>query len=192
MLKYLFIVIFASALFSCSQPRYEQPHVLIETGYGDIELELYPDKAPQTMAAFLSHVDKGLYDGTSFYRVVRPTDPGSPVKVGVIQGGIFPHPDKPRQAGIPHETTRRSGLTHEDGIVSLARTEPGTGSTEFFICIGDQSPLDSGRRGSPDGMGYAAFGKVFKGMKVVRKIQELPGIGESFDKPVRIDRIRKL
>lgn len=188
----LILIIFSAALFSCSQPRYEQPHVLIETGYGDIELELYPDKAPLTAGAFLSNVDKGIYDGASFYRVVRPTDPGSPVRVGVIQGGIFPHPDKPRQNGIPHETTRHSGLTHEDGTLSLARTEPGTGSTEFFICIGDQSPLDSGRRGSPDGLGYAAFGKVFKGMKVVRKIQEQPGNGESFDKPVRIDRIRKL
>jgi len=188
----LILIISSAALFSCNQPRYEQPHVLIETGYGDIELELYPDKAPLTAGAFLSNVDKGIYDGASFYRVVRPTDPGSPVRVGVIQGGIFPHPDKPRQNGIPHETTRRSGLTHEDGTLSLARTEPGTGSTEFFICIGDQSPLDSGRRGSPDGLGYAAFGKVFKGMKVVRKIQEQPGNGESFDKPVRIDRIRKL
>jgi len=68
----------------------------------------------------------------------------------------------------------------------LARTTPGSANTEFFICIGDQTPLDSGRRGTGDGQGFAAFGKVFKGMPVVRKIQAQDSQGDQFDNKIEI------
>jgi peptidyl-prolyl cis-trans isomerase A (cyclophilin A) len=74
----------------------------------------------------------------------------------------------------------------------LARTAPGTANTEFFICIGDQSPLDFGRRGTPDGQGYAAFGEVFEGMDIVRKIQGQKSHGDKFDELIRIDKITRL
>lgn len=192
-MKFQYCIIFTLLLvWSCSNPTYRHPHVLIETGMGDIELELYPDKAPVTVAAFLSYIDEGLYDGTSFYRVLKSDDMGGPVNPGIIQAGIFHNPEKAKKPGLVHETTARSGLSHTDGTVSMARTEPGTASTEFFICIGDQSPLDSGRRGSPDGLGFAAFGTVFKGMKTVKKIQEQRSTGDAFDKKIRIQKIRRL
>jgi len=185
------ILFIAAAFYSCGQPTYDKPHVLIETGYGDIELELYPDKAPITVSNFLKHVDAGLYNHAVFYRVVKPED-GGMVSFGVIQGGIFNLPEKSKQPGIPHESTGRSGLTHTDGILSMARTAPGTASTEFFICLGDQSSLDSGRRGSPDGLGYAAFGKVFSGMKTVRKIQDQPAEGDLFKIAIPINKVSRL
>jgi peptidyl-prolyl cis-trans isomerase A (cyclophilin A) len=94
--------------------------------------------------------------------------------------------------GIEHETTKQTGLTHQSGTISLARLAPGTGNTEFFICIGDQSPLDAGRRGTEDGQGYAAFGKVFKGMPIVRKIQGQKSHGDKFDNKIEITRISRL
>lgn len=94
--------------------------------------------------------------------------------------------------GIAHETTRQTGLTHESGTISLARLAPGTGNTEFFICIGDQSPLDAGRRGTEDGQGYAAFGKVFEGMTIVRKIQAQKSHGDKFDVKIEIRKIIRL
>jgi peptidyl-prolyl cis-trans isomerase A (cyclophilin A) len=115
-----------------------------------------------------------------------PTD----FNTGVIQGGTWPV--KSSIPGIKHESTKQTGLSHNDGIFSMARQDTGTATTEFFICIGDQSPLDLGRSGSTDGQGYAAFGKVFKGMDIVRKIQNQESHGQSFDKKIEIIRIRQL
>ena len=113
---------------------------------------------------------------------------------GIIQGGMWQtNPAKKITIpGIAHETTKQTGLTHESGIISLARIEPGTANTEFFICIGDQSPLDAGRRGTEDGQGYAAFGKVFKGMSIVRKIQGKKNHGDRFDEKIEIKKITRL
>jgi peptidyl-prolyl cis-trans isomerase A (cyclophilin A) len=72
---------------------------------------------------------------------------------------------------IVHETTDKTGILHKDGVISMARMEPGSVSSEFFICVGDQPELDFGGKRNPDGQGFAAFGKVIKGMDVVRKIQ---------------------
>ena len=94
--------------------------------------------------------------------------------------------------GVTHETTKQSGLTHESGTISLARLAAGTGNTEFFICIGDQSTLDAGRRGTEDGQGYAAFGKVFEGMPIVRKIQAQKSHGDKFDEKIEITKISRL
>lgn len=191
-MKWLTLLPLCFFMVTCAPPDNRPPRVAIETGFGDIEVELYPEKAPVTVAAFLRYVDAGVYDNSKFYRVVAAGDMGTPLSAGVIQGGIFLNPEKKKQKGIPHESTGKSGLTHTEGVLSMARKEPGSASTEFFICLGDQSPLDSGRRGSPDGLGYAAFGKVYSGMKVVRRIQAQPAIGESFMMPITINRIRRL
>jgi len=195
MRSYIYTCLFA-VLFciSCSQPAYKNPHVIIETQLGDIEVELFPDQAPKTVAAFLSYIDSGLYNSTSFYRVLKSDAFASDNNTGVIQGGLWQtKPDKKVTIpGIEHETTQKSGLTHQSGIISLARTTPGSANTEFFICIGDQSPLDFGRRGTEDGQGYAAFGKVFKGMDIVRKIQSKKSHGDKFDQAIPISRISRL
>jgi len=165
------------------------PHILIQTAMGDIELELYAQKAPKTVAAFLSYVDSGLYDHSSFYRVLNDDNqPSNAPKTELIQGGIWRTNQKRAAAipGIPHETTQQTGVHHTDGAISLARLAPGTAGSEFFICIGDQPGLDFGGVNIADGQGYAAFGKVVKGMEIVRKIYGKNENDQYFDPPVVI------
>ena len=190
-----FLIFFVCVVFSsCNHPTYKNPHIIIDTQLGDIEVELFSDKAPKTVAAFLSYIDSGFYNNTSFYRVLKTEELPTASNTGIIQGGMWQtNPAKKITIpGIAHETTKQTGLTHESGIISLARIEPGTANTEFFICIGDQSPLDAGRRGTEDGQGYAAFGKVFKGMSIVRKIQGQKNHGDRFDEKIEIRKITRL
>lgn len=193
MYRLLFILLLL--LLSCSHPKYKYPHVLIQTDLGDIEVELYPDKAPKSVAAFLSYIDSGLYKNSSFYRVLKEENqPSASFKSELIQGGIWQSNYKKGISlpGIPHEPTNKTGILHKNGTISLARTTPGTASSEFFICIGDQPAYDYGGQANPDGQGFAAFGKVIKGMDVVRKIHQQPDYEESFEKPVKILNIKRL
>ena len=93
---------------------------------------------------------------------------------------------------IIHETTRQTGLKHLNGTISMARNEPGTASTEIFICINNQPELDFGGKRNPDGQGFAAFGQVTDGMDVVLKIQQEPNEGQYLSKPVKIYSVRRL
>lgn len=192
-MKILIIFFLSIFLFSCSTKKYDNPHILIKTQAGDIEAELYPSKAPKTVAAFLSFIDSGFFKNSNFYRVVKTeTAMGN---TGMIQGGIYLSNNSKwmQLPGLPHESTKQSGLSHTDGTLSLARTTIGTGNTEFFICVGDQSQFDSGRKANEDGMGYAAFGRVTEGMNVVKKILDKPSDGkESFLEKVVIIEISKL
>ena len=195
MVRKLVVLIILFQILSCTHPTYKYPHIKIKTNFGDIEVELYPDKAPKSVAAFLSYVDSGLYKGGSFYRVLKEENqPSAAFKTELIQGGIWQTNYK-KGTGlphIPHEPTNVSGLSHINGTISLARTAPGTASSEFFICVGDQHAYDYGGRANPDGQGYAAFGKVFKGMDVVKSIHKQPEDGESFYPPIEIiDIVRK-
>lgn len=191
-----YFLIFLPLLFlvSCNNPHYDNPHVLITTRLGDIELELFPNKAPKTTAAFLSYIDEGLYKNTSFYRVLKTDDMPTDFNTGIIQGGIYQsNSDKiGKVKSIPHEPTNKTGLSHLSGVVSFASLGAGTATTEFFICIGDQLTLDAGASGTKDGQGYAAFGKVFKGMSIVRKIQNQKSHGDKFDEKVDILNIERL
>ena len=145
--------------------------VRIKTESGDILLELYANKAPITVSNFLKYVDQKIYNGISFYRVVRMNNqPDKKVKIEVIQGGLGADSLK-RLPAIAQETTNKTGIKHLSGVVSMARGAPESGSSEFFICINNQPELDFGGHRNPDGQGFAAFGKVTKGMDVVRKIQ---------------------
>jgi peptidyl-prolyl cis-trans isomerase A (cyclophilin A) len=144
----------------------------METGAGIIQVELYPGAAPATVANFLMYVDRGAYDGAAFYRNVRPENQPNPVKIEVIQGGLDPVLNVDTLPPIPHESTDKTGILHRDGVISMARYGPGTATSEFFICVGDQPALDFGGKRNPDGYGFAAFGKVIKGMDVVKKIHE--------------------
>ena len=191
----IYYLLFTFSLFSCIQKHYDQPHIIIDTEYGDIEAELYPDKAPKTVAAFLKNVEDGVYEDASFYRVIKNPDLDEQYNTGLIQGGIIQSKPATQQAlpKIPHESPRQTGLTHESGVLSFARTTAGSASTEFFICIGSQKQFDSSAAfGNRDGLGYAAFGKVLEGMKVVRKIQNLKSSGDAFQYPIRINNIKKL
>jgi peptidyl-prolyl cis-trans isomerase A (cyclophilin A) len=163
----------------------------IVTEAGEIRVRVFPRQAPLTAANFLRYVDAGLYVGTSFFRVVTPENqPDDKVRIEVIQGGDVAGPNC--FPAIAHETTAMTGLKHEDGTVSMARAEPGTASSSFFICVNDQPELDFGGRRNPDGQGFAAFGRVLKGMDVVRRIQRLPADGQTLRRPVRIIAISRV
>jgi peptidyl-prolyl cis-trans isomerase A (cyclophilin A) len=143
--------------------------VMLRTALGAIEVAVDLARAPISAGDFLKYVDRGLFDGSAFYRTVRPDNDINPVKIDVIQGGLMD--DKRLLPPIPHEPTSKTGLHHRNGTISTARDEPGTGSAgAFFICIGDQPELDFGGRRNPDRQGFAAFGQVVQGMDVVRAI----------------------
>jgi peptidyl-prolyl cis-trans isomerase A (cyclophilin A) len=177
---------------SCTQTDPKEPHVIIETAAGDIELALYAEKAPKTVAAFLANVDAGVYKNTSFYRVLKNENVPEEYNTGLIQGGVFNSKTNPSLPLIEHESPRQTGLSHVSGTVSMARLAAGSASSEFFICIGDQKQFDSSSRGSNDGLGYAAFGIVKKGMSVVSKIQNKRSEGDRFLEDTRIRNIKRL
>ncbi|GAB3913569.1 peptidylprolyl isomerase [Larkinella knui] len=170
--------------------------VRLETDAGSIVLELYADKAPGTVANFLRYVDEKRYDGSRFYRVVRlDNQASSPVKIEVIQGGLQNDTTR-RLPPIPQETTQKTGLRHVNGTLSLARSQPDSGTSEFFICINEQPELDFGGKRNPDGQGFAAFGRVVDGMDVVRRIQQgetgSDARSQVLIKPVRIQSARRV
>ena len=190
-LSMAFTVLAPLAIRSGLPPAGDPVACRITTAAGEILVHVYPGQAPLTAANFLRYVAAGLYDGTSFFRVVTPANqPGDKVRIEVIQGGdvaeekCFP--------AIAHETTALTGLKHEDGVISMARAEPGTATSSFFICINDQPELDFGGRRNPDGQGFAAFGRVVKGMDVVRRIQKMDQEKQLLKKPVAIISLAKL
>jgi peptidyl-prolyl cis-trans isomerase A (cyclophilin A) len=170
------LIAMAAGAVSCDRP---DTMVLIQTDLGDMKVEIYRDKAPVTAENFLAHVERGDYTNSIFYRVVRmDNQPDSKVKIEVIQGGLFHDEVLDTITPIRHETTSETGILHTDGVISMARMGPGTASTEFFICIGDQPSLDFGGKRNPDNQGFAAFGKVVEGLEVARAIQTLPDEGQ--------------
>jgi len=178
---------------SCSGKKYKNPRVEIQTRAGDIEVELFLDQAPKSVSAFLSHVDLGYYNNASFYRALNEDNqPTGNAGTAIIQGGIWKTKPDIRTIGIPHENTRDTKLTHANGTVSLARGAPGTATTEFFICIGDQKGFDYGGINNPDGQGYAAFGRVVKGMDLINQWYLRPTNGDLLLSPITIISIKRL
>jgi peptidyl-prolyl cis-trans isomerase A (cyclophilin A) len=166
--------------------------VLIETDKGDVEAELDAARAPATVANFLRYVDDKFYNGGRFHRTVRPDNqPQNKVKIEVIQAGTDPARAKDDFPPIKLERTNQTGLAHKDGTLSMARDGPDTATSDFFICIGDQPELDFGGKRNPDGQGFAAFGRVTRGMDVVKKIQSAPAEGQQLTPPVKILRVSR-
>ena len=177
----------------CFAPAEAKPvRVLIQTDAGDIEVELDAAKAPATVANFLKYVDGKFYDGGRIHRTVTPDNqPQNKVKIEVIQAGI--NLDKKDEfPAIKLERTKDTGLLHKDGSISMARDGPDTATSDFFLCIGDQPELDFGGKRNPDGQGFAAFGKVVKGMDVVKKIQKSPADGQTLKPPVKIVKMTRI
>jgi len=141
------------------------PQVKMRTNLGEIVLELYPDKAPKTVANFLHYVSNGHYNGTVFHRTIQQF---------VIQGGGFT-PDfqyKPTFDPVPNEAT--NGLRNERGTLAMARAyDPDSATAQFFINLDDNKFLNH-HRPHPDYYGYCVFGKVVKGMDIAKKIGALP------------------
>ncbi len=136
------------------------PRVKLTTSAGDIVLELYPDKAPKTVANFLQYVNDRQYDGTVFHRVIADF---------MIQGGGYTAEmqEKPTRAPIVLEAG--NGLKNDRGTVAMARTSnPNSATAQFFINVVDNRGLNAPM---PDGHGYAVFGKVVSGLEVVDRIR---------------------
>ena len=168
----------------------QSPMITIETELGDIDIELFDDVAPLTAGNFLKYVDENMWRGASFYRsVTLDNQPDNEIKIEVIQGGLGWSDSLPRLPEIRHEPTSETGILHKEGVVSMARSEPGSASSEFFICVSDQPSLDHGGQRNPDGLGFAAFGRVVEGMDVVRKIHASPVDEQMIDPVIFIKRI---
>lgn len=192
-MKKIYVIIIVLVLISgFAAGKVKNTVIVIRTELGNIYVELYQAKAPVTTANFLRYVDSSLFRRSSFYRVVRmDNQPRDSVKIEVIQGGRRENEDK-GFSQISHETTRTTGILHKDGVISMARSVPGSATSEFFICVGDQPSLDFGGKRNKDGQGFAAFGKVIKGMDVVRKIHSIQAPGQYIEKTVLIyDIIRR-
>lgn len=188
----------APALTSSSPGPKPLPQVKIQTDKGDIVVELATDKAPITANNFLRYTDRGLFNGATFYRASRP--PGyTATDYGSIQGGLQNDPKRVLPP-IAHESTRKTGLKHETGTISMGRHAPGTAQADWFITLGDMSYLDADPK-DPKNPGFAAFGHVVSGLDVVQKIISLPvdpnrgeGAmkGEMLVRPVRILRVSRV
>lgn len=190
MIKYL-PLLGLFVLLACS--RGSLPKVELQTSMGTIVLEVDSIRAPVTAANFLKLVDAGVYANALFYRVVHVgNQPRNQVKIDVIQAGLNDDSRIEMFPTIAHETTALTGILHLDGTISMARNEPGTASTEFFICVGNQPELDFGGHRNPDGQGFAAFGRVLSGMSVVRAIQSQPEQSQMLDLPVSIYNIARI
>ncbi|HKC42986.1 MAG TPA: peptidylprolyl isomerase [Burkholderiales bacterium] len=141
------------------------PRVELKTNRGTIVLELYPDKAPKTVANFLQYVKEGQYTGTVFHRVIDGF---------MIQGGGFDKDMRQKPTRAPVENEAANGLKNDVGTIAMARTpDPHSASAQFFINLKNNDFLNF-REPTPQGYGYTVFGKVVAGMDVVEKIAKVP------------------
>ena len=149
------------------------PLVELKTSAGPIVLELYPEKAPKTVANFLEYVKAGFYDGLIFHRVIDGF---------MIQGGGMNAKMEEKATRAPIENEAKNGLKNDAGTIAMARTQnPHSASAQFFINLENNRALNYP---SPDGWGYAVFGKVTDGMDVVRKIGKEPTTTRGFHQNV--------
>lgn len=183
----LCLAVVAGGLAGTRTMAAEAPRIVLETSLGKIVLELDGERAPHTTANFIRYVQAGLYNGASFYRTVTDRNqPNDRVRIAVIQGGLGPEDDERSFAPIAMESTASTGILHLDGTLSMARNGPDTATGEFFICVGDQQELDFGGQRNPDGVGFAAFGRVVEGMGVVRSIHQSPEQAQRLDPVIAI------
>ena len=151
------------------------PIVVFQTEKGTVEMEVDSVRAPVSAANFLKYVEAGFYDGGNVNRSVRPDNTvRRDVEIQVIQFQIDPARRAEQFAPIPLERTSLTGLRHVDGALSMARSGPDTATASFSIVIGDQPEMDFGGQRNPDGQGFAVFGRVIRGMDVVKEIQASP------------------
>lgn len=141
------------------------PQLVFETNRGDFIVELYPDKAPQTVANFMQYVDSGFYKDTIFHRVINRF---------MIQGGGFTADMSEKETKAPVANEAGNGLLNEIGTLAMARTsDPDSATSQFFINLENNQFLNY-QSPDPELIGYCVFGRVLKGMDVVREIAATP------------------
>jgi len=170
------LVLILAASGAAAQGATSPPVVVVfETDKGSIEIEVDAQHAPVTAANFLKYVDGRFYDGGVINRAVRPdTTVRHDVEIQVIQFQIDRNRRRDEFPPIALERTSATGLKHVDGAVSMARNGPDTATASFSIVIGDQPEMDFAGKRNPDGQGFAVFGRVVRGMDVVKAIQASP------------------
>ncbi len=152
--------------------------VLMKTSMGEIKLELYPQKAPKTVANFLAYVKDGFYDGTIFHRVIDNF---------MIQGGGFTPDMKQKETKPPIINEAGNGLKNLRGTIAMARTsEVNSATSQFFINVVDNPFLDH-KDETPKGFGYAVFGKVVEGMDVVDRIKAVKTTTKGYYRNVPVE-----
>lgn len=170
--------LFALFLFAFVTNIQAEPRVEFETSQGNFTVELYPEKAPITVANFLQYVENGFYEKTIFHRVIRDF---------MIQGGGFERDlhEKPTREPIANESS--NGLLNETGSIAMARTvDPSSATAQFFINLKNNRFLDfTGARAET--IGYCVFGKITSGMDVIKKISVTPTgfVGRFSDVPLK-------
>ena len=179
MRKFYAAAIFAvsSALALLSTPAVAaNPQVTFETNRGNFVVELYPEKAPKTVANFLKYVNSGFYKETTFHRVINHF---------MIQGGGFNADMSEKQTLAPISNEAANGLQNEVGTIAMARTsDPDSATAQFFINLQNNVQLNY-QGPDPELIGYCVFGRVLKGMDVVREIGITPtiNVGPYYDVP---------
>jgi len=178
------------------KPAFKTVPIILTTSMGKIVIALEVERAPLTAANFLRYVDQKRLDGTTFYRGF--TFPERP-DIGMIQGGTQNDPKRILKP-VPHEPTTKTGLTHDDGAISLARGAINSGTADFFIIIGEMKGLDAQPDQPGDNQGFAVFGHVTEGMDLVKQIAVAPrsatkGIGamkgQMIEAPIKIVTARR-
>ena len=191
-MKKLFILCMALLVCSCQTPerrenKMQNPSVTIKTTQGDIDVELFHEKAPFTVQNFLTYVDEKFYDQTIFHRVIDGF---------MIQGGGFTSTMEEKSSHDPIRNEADNRVLNECGTLAMARTSDiHSASSQFFINGADNSFLNY-RNPTPNGFGYCVFGKVVSGMDVVDKIQKVKTITRQGhenvpDQPIKILEIRR-
>ncbi len=161
----ILIILGATAFSAAVEKPAENPKVALETSKGRIVLELFPQQAPETVKNFLSYADSHYYDGTIFHRVIANF---------MIQGGGFTSEMKPKPTRGPVKNEANNGLKNDRGTIAMARTpDPHSATAQFFINVVNNDFLNH-KGQTPQGWGYAVFGKVAEGMDVVDAIASTP------------------
>ena len=171
-------LVLGGLLFCASTCTLATPSVEFQTNQGDFTVELYPEKAPKTVANFLQYVKDGYYENTIFHRVINHF---------MIQGGGFERDlsEKNTRAAIGNEAG--NGLLNQTGTIAMARTaDPDSATAQFFVNLIDNQFLDY-TGPDPDQIGYCVFGKVTSGMDVIQKIgvTQTNTVGSYSDVPVK-------
>lgn len=152
--------------------------IKLNTNFGTITLELFADKAPVTVENFTNYVKEGFYNNTIFHRVINGF---------MIQGGGMEPGMKEKATNAPIKNEADNGLANEAGTIAMARTnDPHSASAQFFINVSNNSFLNH-RSPTPDGWGYAVFGKVVDGMDVVDRIKAVETGNAGFHQDVPVE-----
>ena len=163
--KHILLFVFISFFMITTNSQAETTMVKMDTNHGTITLELDAENAPNTVANFLTYANEGFYDGTIFHRVISNF---------MIQGGGFTDDMNQKTTHDPIKNEANNGLQNDVGTIAMARTgDPHSATAQFFINVKDNDFLNFSSE-TPQGWGYAVFGKVTEGMDVVEKIKAVP------------------